>query len=70
MKPKFCRARSVPISLWPKVERELDCLVAEGTLKPVQFAEWAAPIVPVLKREGESVWICGNFKQTVNAAAN
>ena len=38
VKPKFCRARSVPFTLCPKVERELDRLVEEGTLKPVQFA--------------------------------
>ena len=69
VKPKFCRARSVPFALRPKVERELDRLVAEGTLKPVQYAEWAAPIVPVLKSDGESLRICGDFKQTVNAAA-
>ena len=56
-------------ALRPKVERELDHLVAEGTLKPVQFAEWAVPIVPVLKRDGESVQICGDFKQMVRAAA-
>ena len=43
--------------------------MAEGTLKPVQFAERAAPIIPVLKRDGESVRICSDFKQIVNAAA-
>ena len=69
VKTKFCRVRSVPFALRLKVERELDRLVAEGTLKPVQYAEWAAPIVSVLKSDGESLRVCGDFKQTVNAAA-
>ena len=36
----------------------------------VQFAEWAAPIVTVLKSDKKTVRIlCGNFSQTVNKAA-
>ena len=45
----------------------MDRLVAEGILEPVQYAEWAAPILPVLKSD-RAVCICGNFKQTVNKA--
>ena len=41
-------------------------LVAEGTLKPVEVAEWAASIVSVLKPDKVNVRICGDFKQTVN----
>ena len=66
--PKFCKARSVPYAMRDKVDRELDRLVTEGILEPVQYAEWAAPIVPVLKSDQVSVRICGDFKQTVNAA--
>ena len=48
------------------VDAELDKLVEQGILTPVQFSEWAAPIVPVLKSDKKYVRICGDFKQTVN----
>ena len=41
----------------------------EGILEPVQFAEWAAAIVPVLKSDKKTVRMCGDFSQTVNKAA-
>ena len=64
--PKYCKPRSVPYFLQDKVEKELNRLVAEGTLEPVEVAEWAAPIVSVLKPDKVNVRICGDFKQTVN----
>ena len=51
------------------MEEELDRLVAEGTLEPVQMAEWTSPIVPVVKSDKKSVHICGDFKQTLNPVA-
>jgi len=50
-----------------KVDQELERLEKAGVIEPVQFAEWAAPIVPVLKRDG-SVRVCGDYKVTVNQA--
>ena len=50
-KPHFCKAQSVPYAYRELVEKELDCLVAEKILEPVQYAEWASPIVPVLKAD-------------------
>ena len=38
--PRYCLARSVPYSMQEKVETELSRLVQEGTLEPVQTAEW------------------------------
>ena len=64
--PRFRKGRSVPYVLRDKVDAELGRLVNKGTLEPVQFLDWAAPIVVVLKSDKSSIRICGNFKQTVN----
>ena len=63
--PRFMKARSVPLTIRDKVETELDQKVAISVIKPVNFSEWASPIVPVLKRNGQ-VRICGYFKRTIN----
>ena len=67
--PKFCKARPVPYAMRPLVETQLDKLVQENILTPIKHADWAAPIVPVMKADQQSVWICGDFKQTVNKAS-
>ena len=64
-KPKFLKARSVPYAMTGKIEAELKRLQDEGTIEPVQFTEWAASIVPILKPDG-SIRICGDYKTTVN----
>ena len=64
----MCHPRQVTYALRSKVEAELDRLEQEGIIKPVQFAEWAAPIVPVVKKDG-SIRICGDYKVTINKAA-
>ena len=66
--PKFCKDRTVPYATQELVEKELDRLVDEGILEPIQFAVWASPIVPVLKSDKQTR-ICGDFSQTVNKAA-
>ena len=66
--PRFYRPRSVPHAMRPKIEQELQRLEKNGIIESVQFADWAAPIVPVLKRDG-AVRICGDYKLTVNRAA-
>ena len=66
--PKFCRPRSVPYALRERVDREIERLVEAGVVEPVQFSDWAAPIVPVVKSDS-SVRICGDYKVTVNRVA-
>ena len=56
------------LSLRTKVETELSRLQGQGMIKPVSFSDWAAPIVPVVKRDG-IIRICGDYKLTVNAVA-
>lgn len=56
---RFYKARSVPYSLKDMIKKELDRLENEGIIKPVQFADWAAPIVPVLKSNGKSADLRG-----------
>lgn len=67
--PKYCKARPVPYAMQPKVEAELERLENEGIIKPVHFADWAAPIVPVLKPDKKTIRLCGDFKLTVNKAS-
>ncbi len=50
------------------MEAELSRLQETGVVTPVTCAEWAAPIVPVVKRDG-SVRICGDYKLTVNVVS-
>ena len=63
--PRFHKPRAVPYVLKAKIEKELDRLVQQGAIEPIEFLEWAAPIVPVLKKDG-SIRICGDYKVTIN----
>ena len=58
------RPRSVPFALKGAIEQELASLEEKGILKKVNHSEWAAPIVPVPKKDGK-VRICGDYKVTV-----
>ncbi|XP_060063527.1 uncharacterized protein K02A2.6-like [Ylistrum balloti] len=64
--PKFMKARPVPFSLRPAVDKELDRLVNLGILTPVDHSSYATTIVVVPKKDG-SDRICGDFKTTVNS---
>ena len=66
--PRFYRPRPVPYALRPRVEKELERLERQGIIEPVQFSDWAAPIVPVVKKD-RTIRICGDYKVTLNRAA-
>ncbi len=66
--PRFFKW-SVPFAMKHKVEKKLERLQHLGIIESIQFSDWAAPIVPVLKDDG-TVCICGDYKLTINQAAN
>ena len=47
--PVFMRSRPVPYVLRKGIEAELERLETQGTIKPVEFSDWATPIVPIVK---------------------
>jgi len=49
-----------------KVEQELQKLQSAGIIQPISFSEWAAHVVPVLKRDKQSIRLCSDNRLTVN----
>ena len=47
--------------------KELDCLEAAGIIRKIDHSDWAAPIVPVPKKDG-TIRVCGDYKVTINPA--
>ena len=67
IQPKFFKPRSVPFAIKKMVENEIVRLQERGIITPIKFSSWAAPIVPVIKKDS-SVRICGDYKVTANRA--
>lgn len=67
--PLYFKPRPVAYALHDGVETKLDRLVHEDILEPVEFFEWATPIVPIVKSDGKSIRICGDYKVTINRVA-
>lgn len=63
--PVYRKARSIPFALKGKVEAEIERLVKEKILSPIEANDWSTPIVPIIKPDG-SVRLCGDYKITVN----
>ena len=59
------KARPLPYAMKAPHKQELERLEKEGI---VQFSEWAAHIVPIVKSDG-SVRVCGDYKCTINQAS-
>lgn len=64
-KPVFCKPRHVPLALRESVDKQLKQLIDMGVLVQVNCSDWATPLVPVLKSDG-NVRICGDYKSTIN----
>lgn len=65
--PVRCTPRRIPLATRSLVEDEIRRLCSQGILEPVEYSDWATPIVPVQKSDG-SIRICGDYKSTVNKA--
>jgi hypothetical protein len=61
--PKFYKPRPVPYALRDKVADEIKRLEKLGIIEKIDFSEYAAPIVPVLKSDS-TVRICGDYRVT------
>ncbi|XP_039291150.1 uncharacterized protein K02A2.6-like [Nilaparvata lugens] len=64
-RPIFCKPRPIPYAIKDKVELEINRLVNENILTPVESSEYGTPIVPVMKPDG-LIRLCGDYKVTIN----
>ena len=64
----FYKPRPLPYAMRDKVEHQLQCLQTAGIIEPVESSEWAAPVVPVLKRDKKTLRLCGDYRLTINQA--
>ena len=63
--PRVHSPRSVPYAIRDMVGHELDRLKETGVICKGNHATWAAPLVPVPKKDG-TLWLCADFKVTIN----
>ncbi|KAL7075758.1 hypothetical protein ACQ4LE_005395 [Meloidogyne hapla] len=66
-KPVFIRARPVPIGVKKSVDDEIDRLLKMCAIKPIEFADWAAPILAVKKANGK-IRVCIDYSTGLNEA--
>ena len=74
--PVFLKARRVPFPRLQQVQAELDRLEELGILTPVNYSNWATPLVVVPKKgapdesgadaPATGIRLCGDYRSTVN----
>ncbi|EYC07744.1 hypothetical protein Y032_0069g372 [Ancylostoma ceylanicum] len=65
--PVFIKKRPVPYAYVTTLDAEIDRLLREGVLSPVDYSAWAAPVVVVKKANG-SLRLCADFSTGLNDA--
>ena len=58
----------MPYTLKSWVEAELKRSLQAEVIMPTQFSDWSAPIIPIIKTNG-NIYVCADYKVTVNAVA-
>lgn len=66
-RPVFLKSRPVPLALRDDVAKEVDCLVEQGVREPVEYSNWATPLI-VVRKKNETLLLCGGYGSTVNKA--
>ena len=64
-KPVFCKFRQPPFAHMEAIGRKIDQLESEGILVKVDSSDYASPVMPVIKPDGD-VRLCGDYKRTLN----
>ena len=64
-KPIFIKFRNPPVAYRELIDEELNKLIKDGVISPVESSEWATPAVPILKHDNK-IRLCGDYKITVN----
>ncbi|XP_062709595.1 uncharacterized protein K02A2.6-like [Aedes albopictus] len=65
-RPVFRPKRPVPYNAIPLVDAELERLQQLGIISPVEYSDWAAPIVAV-RKPGGKIRICADYSTGLNA---
>ena len=58
--PRCLKARQLPLMLLDKVRTEIRGLIRDNFVYPVEYSEWASPIVPIPK-SNDKIRICGDY---------
>lgn len=65
VKSVFSKPRVLPLTLKDKVSNEIDRLINETLLIPVETSDWATPVVSVVKSNG-TIRLSRDYKVTLN----